>query len=1097
MAALATKTMGELNEEGKAVYPLFQKAASTCSLLFVNASWQAPSASFDFIVLIELVGPREPENGKVEVQVPYKTPADQSLSEIGNNPINQATEKSKKPATSLSKQAPTNLMTLALSSGHDQTEALEVDPNSGRRKRRKTASPEGKTAPESTGVQPGEVSQIKERLQRQRRTAGTQNTKQSAPLTASPPQNDIHTPTRDGGGNFEAQTPTRSKKQRQLKNPPDIIVIEDGPGPDLQPASIETVELGKVSKGLDLPNPIATPKDQVQGKPKKILKWNPKTGTIGSPPAKKSNPPSETSAKGKQPKSRLLTIRYGPGLPLSHVVGLKIDQILNSSKTNLRATTKIPPNLPKVASNPPMPPKSIHPLFLGKAVPKPASPQKTISRESGVIDLMSSKGRMVLQNAELRAQTRPRSPSRPTTTAFAGFGGPAKILKFPGAVSPAWPWQGMIHIRGNNSTLAKTPSAADEPAIKSRVRKSKYSAVRVLYHEDIIRSLAADLKIGEMLRDVQEINLDDFPPLPPCLRLPIKHYETGPEIQRRIRKEMHTQLGHTTSAESSSEDEIQINKPSRARVHPALVKMYNLIATSMSAFDQGQCETQAWIHKHSPKSAAEVLQTGREAHILKEWLQTLTVKSVEAGLGDGSRSRASSISRRTGALKSDFSGKRKRKSKKLDGFVISSDEEAEDMDEISEPEDDTSPQGSQGLLKKTVIRAGDRGSKDSGRLKNAVLISGPHGCGKTGAVYAVAKELGFEIFEINPSSKRSGKDIMEKVGDMTRNHLVQRHNLLPPEPIDVENQRMEEALANDIQSGRQGTMNSFFKPKEPTKAKPTPKKPENKKDGAAVKAPVKQQKQSLILIEEVDILYEEDKQFWATVMSLIVQSKRPVIMTCNDESVVPALNNSLHAIVRFNPPPTDLAVDYMLLAAACEGHILQREAVKALYESRRLDLRASLTELNFWCQFAVGDQKCGLDWFYRRYPPGTDVDAHGHKIRVVSEATYQTGMGWLSRDFLESHIRHLDVEEETLHQAWDGWHLDVGDWQTQLRMDEWATKIRTLSSSSEDKLAALKIYEDFSDGMSVTDLCSGGTFAPDHQVRARHTPPRQALFFFF
>ncbi|KKY37821.1 putative aaa family protein [Diaporthe ampelina] len=389
------------------------------------------------------------------------------------------------------------------------------------------------------------------------------------------------------------------------------------------------------------------------------------------------------------------------------------------------------------------------------------------------------------------------------------------------------------------------------------------------------------------------------------------------------------------------------------------------------------------------------------------------------------------------------------------------------MDEVSDPEEeDWSPDRRGG--KRTVIRAGDTHAKDSkgaSRLTNTVVISGPNGCGKTAAVYAIAKELDFEVFEINPGSRRSGKDVLDKIGDMTRNHLVQHQQA----GAAAESAINDEEVAEDIKSGKQATMASFFKPKQAPKQPPKTKKPAAEKLEAKKPSP-KNQKQSLILLDEIDVLYEEDKNFWSTVIGLIAQSKRPFVLTCNDEKLVPFQTLNLHGIFRFSEPPMDLAVDRLLIIAACEGHALRRNAVSALFEARQQDMRACLTELNYWCQIAVGDRRSGVDWYYPRYPQGCDIDKEGNVIRVVSQDTYLEGMGWLAHDVLAEEDDAAWVEDELLQEAWDNWQMDVGDWQDTLDMPSWASQLE--APGQGERLAALERYDDFVDAMSVADLCS-------------------------
>lgn len=1064
-----------------------------CILCFRRAQVRSHQSPRPKSFLIKFAEPQDTKPKKVDAPKPS---AAVSKSDAAPQPGPEDVPKKAPGRPRKSKNAtttePANKPLVSEGSEHGSAELLEVDPNNSRRKRRKTDSPVHEDSVEEVrGLEfPKNAKQDKASEQ----NGASPSSRKAARLNQS------HLTLQNPGlynGDFTREKPSRSAEATM---PSENAKRESNISEANETGRISSAELlngfqtdgdnASVVVGNAMPavEPPAT--IIADSKPKKILRLNSKTGTIGSPPTKKALPLESTAkrpSRSRSPKSRIVTIRYGDDELLPIGIGQKIEQILNGTLRAPVPGKPIPEPPPKAAAKhvPTQPAKTPHPFFLGKAALKQSlnnadTPKNTTDPE--VVDITKFEDPKRIQT---RPSVKPYSPAKPKSTPFTGFGKSSMVLKFPGAVEPAWPWQGMIHIRGIDRGSSKNTSNGSETLeIRSHAKKSKYRAVQIPSSEEVIGTLAKELAIDNVVKDIRETNPDEFPPLPKCLRLPTKHYEGGSALQRRIRLQIRTKMPLPKTAQaSSSDDDIRTNTPIRAPPHPALSRVYNMIPTTMSAFDRGQCETLSWTQKYSPKSSADVLQKGREALILKEWLQKLTVQSVDTGSNDKPPRRASS----------EVPVKRKRKSKKLDGFIISSDEEDNDMDEITDPEDSISLDDGSGLLKKTTIRVGDT-AKESGRVTNAVVISGPHGSGKTAAVYAVAKELGFEVFEINSSSRRSGKDILEKVGDMTRNHQVQCSQ--GPVVVDEDEKRIDDALAHDLQSGRQGTMNSFFQPKGALKPKTKPSKPKSSKkevkDKPVAKSLLKQQKQSLILVEEADILFEEDKNFWSTIVELTIISKRPIIITCTNESVLQMDALILHAIVRFAPPPIDLAVDYMLLVAACEGHVLQRDAIKSLYECRSLDLRASLTDLNFWCQFAVGDVKSGLSWFYPRWSPGEDVDDHGETIRVVSENTYETGMGCLSQDVLKSEVDLLDIEEEVLHEACDGWQLDVGGWQENAGINSWANKAHTLGGKEHDT-RALKRYENFSSSMSDADLISGSTFAPENQVSNAFSPSHTAL----
>src|SRR3989338_2757292 len=69
--------------------------------------------------------------------------------------------------------------------------------------------------------------------------------------------------------------------------------------------------------------------------------------------------------------------------------------------------------------------------------------------------------------------------------------------------------------------------------------------------------------------------------------------------------------------------------------------------------------------------------------------------------------------------------------------------------------------------------------------KNSALIYGPSGTGKTCSVYAIAKELGYEVIEVNASDFRNAEQINKKVGNAIKQQsLFARGKIILVDEID-------------------------------------------------------------------------------------------------------------------------------------------------------------------------------------------------------------------------------------------------------------------------------------------------------------------------
>lgn len=789
-----------------------------------------------------------------------------------------------------------------------------------------------------------------------------------------------------------ASTQAPSLDSQQLHNGPNTQdnTLEEDPNidrrkrvktstPEAAPYNAEAKASTRVpSESTSIPPANEASAKKESTPPRKLLKLNTNGKLLSSPPTQNLEDVADKSVRDKRKSNRKrndtkrVVIKYEN----KSTIGQKINDIING-KERYTAPQKSVAQVPAATRKDTKPPKATHPFFLAKKPAAKAPPETSLPATDPLGQQDSAKNDRNIESSAKNTISR------------------SLFAKHPEPAPPIWPPRDLVHVRG---TIRQLSDQFEE--IIFHQKKSKQRAVQIDDAENIL------LYESEKARNQMQFQVSDSNE--PFLRVPLRSTISG----QTLRKSMKSKVLHGIDSISKNGTGYQGEE---GRAHPCIAKLYASIATSTTSFDNGLCDTVQWTQKYSPKCAEDVLQSGPEARMLRDWLKELMVYSVGT---------ASIPNKNKKKLSGGHKSKRRKVADKLDGFIVSSEEEASEMDELQDSEDELAG-GVTVSSKRTVIRVGDsigmfkKGEK--GRLTNAVLISGPNGCGKSASVYAVAKELDFEVFEINSGTRRSAKDILERVGDMTQNHLVRLDG------------KGDESDTNDhptnlgLPDTKQNTVNMFFKPAATNKAKDNRSKPkENINKKISREAPTtssRSQKQSLILLEEVDVLFEEDKQFWTGILALIGQSKRPVIMTCTNESLVPLQDLSLYAILRYREPPPSLAIDYLLLVAANEGHMLSREAVSRLYSALQQDLRKSIMQLDFWCQMAVGSQKSGIDWILDRWPAGSDIDVHGNKLKVISLHTYQCCMGWFNRD-IGLVDRSLTKDSELLLEGLNWWQLD-------------------------------------------------------------------------
>uniref|UniRef100_F6VJS3 ATPase family AAA domain-containing protein 5 n=1 Tax=Ornithorhynchus anatinus TaxID=9258 RepID=F6VJS3_ORNAN len=304
-------------------------------------------------------------------------------------------------------------------------------------------------------------------------------------------------------------------------------------------------------------------------------------------------------------------------------------------------------------------------------------------------------------------------------------------------------------------------------------------------------------------------------------------------------------------------------------------------------------------------------------------------------------------------------------------------------------------------LSDSIDFKGDDSDEEESPLCNTVLITGPTGVGKTAAVYACAQELGFKVFEVNASSQRSGRQILSQLKEATQSHQVDKKGVnshkpcffnsyslgkspkkssspkkvmsprkpplsprgagpkrgLPPKTLanyfKVSSKQKNNEGMTKSQENNNGKVFSEEKQGLRTKATNTPNS--NIKE-FETEEPNRKSATSLILFEEVDVIFDEDAGFLNAIKTFMATTKRPVILTTSDPAFSLMFDGFFEEI-NFKTPCLINVASFLQVLCLAENLRTDVKDFVTLLKINNCDIRRSVLYLQFWIRSGGGVPK--------------------------------------------------------------------------------------------------------------------------------------------
>ncbi|KAH9523050.1 ATPase AAA domain-containing protein 5 [Bulinus truncatus] len=222
----------------------------------------------------------------------------------------------------------------------------------------------------------------------------------------------------------------------------------------------------------------------------------------------------------------------------------------------------------------------------------------------------------------------------------------------------------------------------------------------------------------------------------------------------------------------------------------------------------------------------------------------------------------------------------------------------------------------------------------------------------------------FEVFEVNSSSLRSGKQLLSQLEEATQSHKVAQKKTSDfgvDEVIVVENLEQKKFKKDNLKQKAKSdvmplasSLTSFFKAMfQLKKGKKSTNLLEETNEQNASSGHVNLSTVSLILFDEVDVVFEDDKGFLATVQHFMTSTKIPIILTCADRHFYHQLS-ARHDHIIFKKPSKGSVAKYLSTVCLSNGVYVDPTTMSSLVNHLNGDIRSCLLSLQYWCESGGG-----------------------------------------------------------------------------------------------------------------------------------------------